>query len=187
MENFLLEIIRMFISLSPENALRYNLVHAGVLLFPLALFAGIVSIAALDDPALRARLQRIAGGMLLGLAAYRAYQVWWILNSGVESIQIMFLERTAPFIILGSFSGLIPAVQEKGKDSIFFAGLASFAIFAWLLMTRKLPIGLTAMESLTSLMVCTATGIAIGAFAKKARECSVTLKGGKGNRISGQP
>src|SRR3989344_8852781 len=155
MENFLLEIIRMFISLSPENALRYNLVHAGVLLFPLALFAGIVSIAALDDPALRARLQRIAGGMLLGLAAYRAYPVWWILNSGVESIQIMFLERTAPFIILGSFSGLIPAVQEKGKDSIFFAGLASFAIFAWLLMTRKLPIGLTPLESLTSLMVCT--------------------------------
>src|SRR3989344_8838448 len=101
MEEFLFQVIRLFLAVDPSNALRFNLIHAAVLLFPLLLFGIVISIASVDDPLLGRRARTLVAGMVLGLSAFRLYQVWWIFNaSGTEmltSLQLVFLEKAAPF------------------------------------------------------------------------------------------
>ncbi len=174
LEQFLLQVIRIFIAVEPSNAVRFNLVHILILLSPLVLLGILVSIATVDDPALRKRAQKIVLGMLLGLLAYRIFQIWWIVKLGAmgefdtsrtESFsagQILFLERIAPWLILGSASALVPAVTEPESDSNFYAALASLCLFVWLVISNKLPPGQGFGESVTSLGITVAAGFLLG-------------------------
>src|SRR3989338_4043701 len=121
--------------------------------------------------------------MILGLLAYRLYQVWWILNWGVlsgedvsnqtvtfTSGQIFFLEHIAPFMILGGSSSLLPAILETKSDSVFYAALSSLCIFVWLILTHKLPPDQTHFQSLGSFFVTTLTAIALGLLIKKIKK-----------------
>ena len=163
-EEFLFQVIRLFLAVEPSNALRFNLIHAAVLLFPLLIFGAVVSIAAVDDPLLGRRARTLVAGMMLGLAAYRLYQVWWLFNStGTEM-------PATPFLILGGCSAFLPAIREEAKDSVFYAALAAVSIFLWLVVTRKLPPGQTHVEALASFLICMSSGLAVGVFVKKAKE-----------------
>ena len=174
MEEFLFQVIRLFLAVDPSNALRWNLIHAAVLLFPLLLFGIVISIASVDDPLLGRRARTLVAGMVLGLSAFRLYQVWWIFNSaGTEMLnwtRLVFLEKAGPFLILGGISALLPAIKEESKDSIFYAALASLCMFLWLVITRKLPPGQTHAEALASFLICISAGLAVGGFVKKAKE-----------------
>src|SRR5437867_4321390 len=87
MEQFLLQVIRLFIAVDPSNAIRFNLVHTAIILFPLALLGVFLTVATIDDRALRRHAQRIASGMFLSLFLYRLFQVWWILKTSALSDQ----------------------------------------------------------------------------------------------------
>lgn len=173
-EEFLFQVIRLFVAVDPANALRFNLIHAAVLLFPLLLFGAIVSIATVDDPLLGRRGRTIVAGMILGMAAYRLYQVWWIFNSsGTELLtwtRMVFLEKAAPFLALGGSAALLPALREESKDSIFYAALASVSIFLWLVITRKLPPGQTHVEALSSFLICVSAGLITGIIVGKIKQ-----------------
>ena len=183
MEQFLFQAVRMIIPIDPGNAVRFNLIHGAILLFPLMIFGVLVSIATVDDQALKKRSQGIVLGMLLGLLAYRLYQVWWILKLGVTAAedapnqteaftsgQIFFLDRVAPFLILGGSSGLIPAVKEAASNSVFYSTLTSIFIFIWLILTHKLPPGQSHLQSMASFLVTVFTGITLGLIVKKIKE-----------------
>lgn len=174
MEEFLFQVIRLFVAVDPANALRFNLIHAAVILFPLILFGAIVSIASVDDPLLGRRARTIVAGMILGMAACRLYQVWWIFNSsGTEMLtwaRMVFLEKAAPFLVLGGSAALIPAIREEAKDSVFHAALAAVSIFLWLVITRKLPPGQTHVEALSSFLICVFAGLITGIIVGKIKQ-----------------
>ncbi len=182
MEQFLLQVIRIFIAVEPSNAVTFNLIHAAILLFPLVLFGVLISIATIDDSRLRNRSQTVVGGMLLGLLAYRLFQVWWILKWGAfaddptirteafSQGQIVFLEQFAPWMILGISSALLPAIIEESSDSVFYAALSSLCLFLWLIIAKKLPPANTYTQSLAALFMTVSTGFATGTVVKKIKE-----------------
>lgn len=184
MEQFLLQVVRLFVALDSSNAVQFNLILTAILLFPLILFTVFLSIATIDDPDLRQRFQRIGLGMLLALFLFRVYQVWWLLKAGafsgdgdlqggVETFtsgQIYFLEQVLPYVILGAASGLIPAVQESRWDSAFFATLSAFSIFIWLIATHKLPPTQDFSQSLFAFFLTVFSGFGTGFLVKRIKE-----------------
>lgn len=152
-EHFLLEVVRRLVPVEPSNAVAFNAVDIAVSAVPLLLFGAIGSASLSGEKVWTRRLWQTVGGLILALAAVRAYQAWWVLRGGIgleseaaswtetlSSSQFYLLEKAAPFALLGLFSAL-PTVlfDEPNWKIISFSVLSTLVTFAWLVGVHKVP------------------------------------------------
>lgn len=148
----MLEVIRIFVPVEPANALFFNLIYLLILLFPLFVYAGIVSISLSGEPESQQRFRLIILSIASGIIVWRSYHLWWLLRGvgGAEEqvstisetftpAQLYFLENLLPYILLGIITSLVVSCWEKNKEKLWLISLvATLSTLSWLYVTNKL-------------------------------------------------
>lgn len=182
LEKFIIEVVRFFIALEPDNAFLFNSIHMIILLVPLALFGLLVSISFSGELALSSRLWLVMGGIAAGIISFRIYQIWWVFRGAMgddsdswsESLspeQLYFMEKLLPYIIVGIASSLVISIGEKETKKIEFYGLISaVSSFLWLFITHKIQNVSGIMQMGAAFIVTCLCGLAVAMAARRARE-----------------
>lgn len=140
-ENFLMEVVRHFVPIAPENVWRYNIINLAVSLVPLLGIGLLLHLAIGSEEHKRARMWKILSGVALAVLGYRLHHVFHVLQSStlegapewetrISSLQL-FWERLGGFLILGICS-LLPSYFVKNdmksniKDIILTIALSLF-------------------------------------------------------------
>lgn len=182
LERFLLEVVRYFVALESSNALFFNAIHLLIMLAPLLLFGLLIATALSGEPQLQSRFYVVLGGTALGLISFRIYQIWWVFRGGIgvesgswsESLsvgQLYFLEKIAPFVILGVISASVVAITEKETKKVpLYSLVAPLCSFFWLFFTHKIQNLDSNLQIFYAILVSCISGLLIAFPIKLIRE-----------------
>jgi len=152
---------------------------------PLILMGLIVSISFSGEELLRNRLWSVVLGVILGLASYRGYQLWWLFGGGIggeldssgTSYSIghfYFLEKVLPYLIMGiAASAIISFFEKETLNAYIFSLVSTSSAFIWLLATHKIQNVEGFVQTGSALLFCLVSGTAVTVFInfiKPARE-----------------
>ncbi len=149
-ENFIIDVIRIIVPISPENVILFNALNIVASATPILCVGILLHVAIGSERGGREVLWTIIRGVVLSVCGFRVYQVAWVLKSGVGSgpwsqqanlVQFYAFEKILPFLIIGILS-FIPVILVKTtlKVSMNMCISSVTLTFIWLLSAEKLQL-----------------------------------------------
>ncbi len=173
LEHFLLDVVRFFIAVEMSNAISYNLLHLAITTAPLLVLGVIGSVPLSSDAKILNRYWWIILGVVLSIAGYKCYQLWWLFRGGFmgdseiieESMseqKLFWLQNVLPFIVIGSSASLIGALWEKKTPREFcFVLLYPIISYGWMRCTHKLQSNMGSENILIDISICFLSGLGL--------------------------